>query len=274
MGLIFFVGPVTGKLINRFGCRIVAIFGALLNALGLFLSSFVTSLPLMFLTFSLLCGLGTSCVYTSSFMIVPRYFKTHRSLAVGIISSGLPLGIITATTLGNALLEIYHWRDVFKITAGIALGACLLVLTFDPNVNDSHEVTEMANDSTGFSFFKSKRYVVFLVTAMVSYVPSYIPLIHLVSHLNIPVIHLVRRLNIPVIHLVNHLNIPVIHQESRLNIPVNHPVSHLNIPVICLVSRLNIPVIHLENRLNIPVIHLVSYKSFSKPVFFSPGKSS
>ena len=65
------------------------------------------------------------------------------------------------TTLGNALLEIYHWRDAFKIMAGIALSACFSVLTFDPNVNDSHEVTEAANDSTGFSFFKSKRYVVF-----------------------------------------------------------------------------------------------------------------
>ena len=161
MGLIFFAGPVAGKLINRFGCRIIGISGTLLNALGLFLSSFVTSLPLMFLTFSLLCGMGTSCVYTSSFMIVPRYFKMHRSLAVGIISSGLPLGLITVTALGNALLEIYHWRDVFKIMAGIALGACLLALTFDPHVDDSHKVSESANDSTRFFFFKSKRYVVF-----------------------------------------------------------------------------------------------------------------
>ena len=184
MALIFFLGPVAGKFIEKFGCRIVAVFGGILNGLGLLLSSFVPSLPLMFLSFSLMCGLGTSFVYTSSFLIVPRYFKKHRSLALGILSSGLPCAVLTMSTLGTYLLDEFHWRVVLQIISGTSLIPCLLTLTFDLNVDDLLENAEENNGGAKNGFFsalKNTRYVVLLVTAMISYVVSNIPLIHVVS---------------------------------------------------------------------------------------------
>ena len=105
-------------------------------------------------------------------------------MAVGILSSGLPSAVLIMSRLGNFLLEVFEWREVLKIVSGFSLGVCFLALTFDSNVEETRENIEANNRDTRerfFQVFKSKRYVVFLVTGMVSYLVSNIPIIHLVG---------------------------------------------------------------------------------------------
>lgn len=56
--LMIFVelGPIVAALINRFGCRTVAITGSLLASLAMFVSSFATNMDFLLCTFGVLAG--------------------------------------------------------------------------------------------------------------------------------------------------------------------------------------------------------------------------
>ncbi|EDO25742.1 predicted protein, partial [Nematostella vectensis] len=62
LSLIMFFSPTAAKLSARLGPRPVSVIGALIAALGLFSTSQVNSIELMYLTYSVLFGTGASCV--------------------------------------------------------------------------------------------------------------------------------------------------------------------------------------------------------------------
>ena len=127
-------GPLVGGVINHFGCRVVSILGCLLCAVGLTLSSFVESFAILFLTYSIMYGIGTSCVFMSSVVIVPKYFKKKRSAAVGCVSTGIGIGTMVISAIFQALLDSLGWKNTLRVMAGVMLLACSLECSFDPNV--------------------------------------------------------------------------------------------------------------------------------------------
>ena len=52
-----FPGPVTGILLNRFGCRLVAVAGSLILFVGLLASVFIPSLPVLYATYGIIGGM-------------------------------------------------------------------------------------------------------------------------------------------------------------------------------------------------------------------------
>ena len=63
-------------------------------------SSFVQTLEWMFLTHSLLYGIGSSLLYMASSLIIGEYFdKNHKYhvLATSILLCGYPIGACTST---------------------------------------------------------------------------------------------------------------------------------------------------------------------------------
>ena len=127
-------GPLVGGVINHFGCRVASILGCLLCAVGLTLSSFVESFAILFLTYSIMYGIGTSCVFMSSVVIVPKYFKKKRSAAVGCVSTGIGIGTMVISAIFQALLDSLGWKNTLRVMAGVMLLACSLECSFDPNV--------------------------------------------------------------------------------------------------------------------------------------------
>ena len=59
-----FIGPVAGALTNKFGFRFVAILGAFLEALGVFLSAFTPNLEFLYFSVGILIGELYSTYYT------------------------------------------------------------------------------------------------------------------------------------------------------------------------------------------------------------------
>jgi MFS family permease len=117
MGLGSFVW---GTLSDRFGGRVVAAAGGFILGLGLVLSSQVSSLGQLYVTFGVLVGFAVGAFYAPLTATVTRWFTTNRGLAVGAVSSGIGLGTFLVAPLTRWLTSLWDWRTAMLILGDIA----------------------------------------------------------------------------------------------------------------------------------------------------------
>ncbi|MEE8471820.1 MAG: MFS transporter [Dehalococcoidia bacterium] len=116
---------VMGRLTDRFGPRVVVAGGAILTGLGLVLASRTGSIWHLFLTYSLMVGIGLGVVFPATNSGMVRWFKEKRGLALGIVNTGSGLGTLIIVPLANYLILSSGWRDAF-VYLGLLLGLLLL----------------------------------------------------------------------------------------------------------------------------------------------------
>ena len=80
MAFIFTLSPLTSALVNRVGCRLTTIIGGLSCVIGLLLTSFASSIYIIYVTYSVLFGFGASCLYVSCYVITSQYFNKNHSI--------------------------------------------------------------------------------------------------------------------------------------------------------------------------------------------------
>ena len=118
------------------GCRFTAIAGGLTCAVGLVMTSYSCSLPLMFITHSFLFGLGSSLILTASFLITAKNFRKRRSFAVGVVSVGGSIGVLVMGPFLQLLLDMVGWRGTYRIISAVLCLVCVSGVTFgDPSEN-------------------------------------------------------------------------------------------------------------------------------------------
>uniref|UniRef100_A0A5S6R2J5 MFS domain-containing protein n=1 Tax=Trichuris muris TaxID=70415 RepID=A0A5S6R2J5_TRIMR len=117
----YFAGPFSGALVNAFGCRTVALAGALLCATGFFLSTFATSVTYLYFTYGVLAGTGMGTIFLCGLSTVSQYFEAKRGLATAISLCGAGVGTFVMPPIVTLLTEYYHWRQVMLLIAGIQL---------------------------------------------------------------------------------------------------------------------------------------------------------
>src|SRR5262245_18129850 len=100
MGLGSFVW---GMLSDRIGTRVVTAVGGGMLALGLVLSSQVTVLWQLYVTFGLVVGFAAGAFYAPLTATVSKWFTLRRGLAVALVSAGIGLGMFTLSPLPRAL---------------------------------------------------------------------------------------------------------------------------------------------------------------------------
>ena len=199
IALIFVLGPLTSMLVNRLGCRLTAILGGLSGSIGLLLSSFASSIYVIYGTYSILFGFGGSCIFVSSYVVTSQYFERNRSIATGILASGTGLGVLGMAPVLQGLLDSFDWRKTYRLTAAIYSAVCVLGLTFSPVLGNKeksatekeNEVLEDLNEEKGkkigksnkwidFSVFKEKVFMVLTLSMSVAFIGHHIPRLHLV----------------------------------------------------------------------------------------------
>lgn len=112
---------VGGWMADRYGPRIVLLIMGGFTFLGLVLSSQVVTLWHLFLSYSLLVGIGTGPTYVVATSIATRWFQKRRGLALAIVTCGVGLGSILLAPVAAYLIENYDWRFSFIIIGLIAL---------------------------------------------------------------------------------------------------------------------------------------------------------
>lgn len=125
MAMPMLSGPVASFMTDRFGCRKVAMFGAILAAIGFGASAFVDSMVVLFFTFGVFSGFGLSLCYVAAVVIVAYYFEEKRSMATGLAVSGSGIGTMIFAPLTRYLLNEYGWRGTVLVLAGLILNICV-----------------------------------------------------------------------------------------------------------------------------------------------------
>ena len=185
-------GPLSGRLTDYFGARVLVVCGSLLCSAGLLVTSLLPSLYLMFVTYGGIYGCGSSFVYIALFEIVPRYFVKHRSLATGLISVSTGASIVIISPICQALLTAFGWRGAFRGLGCIVLIVFVLGWALDPNVASENteaafeegEKVQIRQERAGildFSMWKNSTFVILTILSFFIYLGHCIPPLHFVS---------------------------------------------------------------------------------------------
>ncbi|MCY8035437.1 MFS transporter [Bacillus sonorensis] len=118
--------PVIGRLVDRFGPRVILSFSTLLVGLSIFFTYLVTSPWQLFILYGIIASLGVGgASNVASTVIVTNWFNEKRGLAFGIMEAGFGAGQML---LVPGSLMLIHWFN-WKITV-IVLGIFLILIVF------------------------------------------------------------------------------------------------------------------------------------------------
>ena len=114
------LGPIQGWVIDTYGPRKVMIFGIVMFAVGFMLLSRVESLPLFYISFTLI-AIGSSLgSFLSVLVAIVNWFRRRRVLATGVLTMGFAVGGLTATPMA-LLIEGIGWRDAAFASGVVSL---------------------------------------------------------------------------------------------------------------------------------------------------------
>jgi MFS family permease len=116
------VNPVIGMLCARFRpLRVIAAGGAAMGV-TLFLDSFITSPLGLYLGFGVATAVAVALGgWVPSLVFVQRNFQERLGLSVGIISSGVGVGMLLVVPLTQLLIDAFGWRWAFRALGLIAV---------------------------------------------------------------------------------------------------------------------------------------------------------
>jgi MFS family permease len=123
------LSPLLGKLMDRFGPRLVIELGVAMVAAGLLLAALVSQPWQLYLTLGVLVGAGSTFLgYTGQALYLTNWFVRRRGLAMSIAYSGAGASILVLPAV-QALIERYGWR-----TTCVAMGAVILAVLVPLNL--------------------------------------------------------------------------------------------------------------------------------------------
>ncbi|RPE01244.1 oxalate/formate MFS antiporter [Candidatus Pantoea deserta] len=110
-----FFSPLQGKLIDRFGPRVLITIGTLMAGSSWMLVSHLDSLWELYLYYGVVGGLGTGIVYIGVVGLMVRWFPEKRGFATGMVAAGYGMGAILTTfpvtaSLATSGLEKTFWQ--------------------------------------------------------------------------------------------------------------------------------------------------------------------
>ena len=108
-------------MIRRFGVTSTLLLGTLVSCTGIVVSSFTTSIYVMYVTYGILPGFGFVMMALSSLIAVNEIFDKRQSLAIGVYQAGGSVGGFVFNPVIQNLIETYGWRGALLIMAGVVL---------------------------------------------------------------------------------------------------------------------------------------------------------
>lgn len=113
--LLLLFSPLSGRLSDRWGARILVPAGGLVLGSALALTGQVTALWQYFLVFGALGAAGIGCIQTPAATIVNRWFVRSRGAAMGIVSAGASASAVVFYPVNAWLIVTFGWRGAFVI---------------------------------------------------------------------------------------------------------------------------------------------------------------
>lgn len=183
---MFFWAVASVKLCDVTSVSFTCFSGSVLGAVGLILTSLANQLEVLYVTHSLMFGLGTSLMYTPSLIVIARYYGKWRSAATGLVVSCGSLGQLVLSPLLNFFVVSYGISLTFRwLGSAFAVVSILSSLSF--YLLDKKTKLERTGAAVEADWrimaelLKNKSFLLWILVMMICNFTYYIPLIHLVS---------------------------------------------------------------------------------------------
>ena len=146
--------PLAGKLLDRFGPKLLFSISALVTTSGLMLTSQTTSLSDLYLYYGVVTAAGTSGISISVVSsTLSRWFKNLRVLVSGVAISGTALGQFLIIPLIALLMGKFGWRWTWFILAIllslIVIPISLVVMKREPSEEGEKASGAIAGQTAG-----------------------------------------------------------------------------------------------------------------------------
>ncbi|EGX94163.1 monocarboxylate permease-like protein [Cordyceps militaris CM01] len=119
--MLFFWGPLVGKMTDELGPRIPILIGSLLHIFGLMMTSISTEYYQIFLAQSVCSAMGCSFLFYAPIAALGTWFARHRALAFGIITAGSSIGGVVLPIMVNHLVVRVGFGWAMRCTAFLLL---------------------------------------------------------------------------------------------------------------------------------------------------------
>jgi OFA family oxalate/formate antiporter-like MFS transporter len=119
--------PIEGWFVDRFGPRIVVMFGGVLVALAWAMNSFASSLPMLYVA-ACVSGVGAGAVYGTCVGNALKWFADRRGLAAGLTAAGFGAGAAATVVPIRMVIESSGYQQAF-LWFGLCQGVVILVLS-------------------------------------------------------------------------------------------------------------------------------------------------
>src|SRR5438876_2272815 len=119
--------PVEGWFVDRFGPRLVVMFGGIVVALAWSLNSVAGSLPMLYFA-AALSGVGAGAVYGTSVGNALKWFADRRGLAAGLTAAGFGAGSALTILPITAIIKSSGYESAF-LYFGIGQGLIVFLMS-------------------------------------------------------------------------------------------------------------------------------------------------
>jgi len=119
--------PIEGWFVDRFGPRIVVMFGGIVVAGAWTLNAYASTLPMLY-TAAAISGVGAGAVYGTCVGNALKWFADRRGLAAGLTAAGFGAGAAATVVPIISVIKTYGYDRAF-LWFGLGQGLVILVLS-------------------------------------------------------------------------------------------------------------------------------------------------
>jgi OFA family oxalate/formate antiporter-like MFS transporter len=119
--------PVEGWFVDRFGPRIVVMFGGVVVAIAWTLNSYASSLTMLYVS-ATLSGIGAGAVYGTCVGNALKWFGDRRGLAAGLTAAGFGAGAAATVVPIITVIRNYGYERAF-LWFGLTQGVVIVLLS-------------------------------------------------------------------------------------------------------------------------------------------------
>ena len=180
-----------GRAQDKFGPKLVTIFGGIMLGGGLILSGFATSLMAMVFTFGVIGSIGIGLGYSAATPCAMKWFdSSKKGLIAGIVVSGVGLSPVYMTPITSTLLKAYGISNTFIILGvfAIAVVSVLSMFLADPTEEQTPKAsakqaasTPKGNDYTWSEVAKTPQFYLLWVMYLLAATAGLMLIAHLPS---------------------------------------------------------------------------------------------
>ncbi|WP_371379931.1 OFA family MFS transporter [Sporomusa aerivorans] len=124
-----------GYIQDRLGSKANVVIGGIMFSVGLFITGFVTSVEMLYFTYSVLAGIGGGVVYAGTLGNTVKFFPDKRGLASGLVAAGYGSGATIVAPIASSMIVSMGVLNTFKVLGAVffvVIMVCSLVIKKAP----------------------------------------------------------------------------------------------------------------------------------------------